>query len=132
MNGFAVVLASEDLEKLTAASTIASVAAASDVPVEIFVTMNALRAFEHETVETRSFEAGAVGQAMLTREDVQIPLFVDQLRDAKELGPISLYACTMAMEMMGRTLDDYVDVFDEEMGVAGFLNHAMDKQVMFI
>lgn len=132
MNGYAIVLASEDIEKLTAASTIASVAAASDVPVEIFVTMNALRAFEHETVETRSFEAGPVGQALLTREDVQVPLFVDQLRDAKELGPISVYACTMAMELMGRTLDDYVDVFDSEMGVAGFLNHAMDKQVVFV
>lgn len=132
MNGFAIVLASDELERLTAVSTIASVAAASDVPVEVFVTMNALRAFEHETVETRSFETGPVGEAMLTNEDVAVPLFVDQLRDAKEIGPLTMYACTMAMDVMGRDLEDYVDVFDEKLGVAGFLNRAMDKQVIFV
>ena len=132
MTGYAVVLASEELEKLTAASTIASVAAASDVPVEIFVTMNALAAFEHETVETGAFETGTLGQAMLESEDVQVPLFVDQLRDAKEMGPLSVYACSMAMDMMGRSLEDYVGVFDEKLGVAGFLNHAEDKQIVFV
>ena len=132
MNGFAVVLASDELEKLTAASTIASVAAASDIPVEMFVTMNALTAFEHETVETQSFETGTLGEAMLESEDVQIPFFTDQLRDAKALGPMSIYACSMAMDVMGRTLDDYVDVFEETLGVAGFLNRAQDKQVVFV
>jgi peroxiredoxin family protein len=132
MTGYAIVLASEELEKLTAASTVASVAAASDVPVEVFVTMNALEAFERETVETADFEAGTLGQAMLEREDVQVPLFVDQLHDAKEMGPLSVYACSMAMDVAGRSLADYVDVFDERLGVAGFLNHAADKQVVFV
>jgi peroxiredoxin family protein len=132
MTGYAIVLASDELEKLTAVSTIGSVAAASDVPVEVFVTMNALRAFEHETVETRDFETGAVGQAMLTREDVSVPLFTEQLRDAKAIGDLSIYACSMAMDLTGRTLDDYVDVFDGELGVAGFLDHASDKQVIFV
>jgi len=132
MTGYAIVLASGELEKLTAASTIASIAAASDVPVDVFVTMNALTAFEHETVETGAFQTGPVGQAMLESEETEIPLFTEQFRDAKALGPLSLYACTMAMDLMGRTLDDYVDVFDDTLGVAGFLSHAEDKQVVFI
>lgn len=132
MPGYAIVLASDELEKLTAVSTIASVAAASDVPIDVFVTMNALTAFERETVETRSFDAGTVGQAMLSNEEMEVPLFTKQLADAKELGPISIYACSMAMDVTGRTLDDYVDVFDDKLGVAGFLDHAADKQVIFV
>ncbi|MFB6155854.1 MAG: DsrE/DsrF/DrsH-like family protein [Haloferacaceae archaeon] len=132
MPGYAIVLASDELEKLTAVSTIASVGAASDIPIDVFVTMNALTAFEHETVETKSFNAGPLGEAMLTNEDVEIPLFTEQLRQAKEMGPLTLYACTMVMDMMGRTLDDYVDIFDDKLGVAGFLSKAEDKQVIFV
>jgi peroxiredoxin family protein len=132
MPGYAIVLASDELEKLTAVSTIASVAAASDVPIDVFVTMNALTAFEHETVETKSFNTGTLGEAMLTNEEVEIPLFTEQLRQAKEMGPLSIYACTMVMDMMGRTLDDYIDVFDDKLGVAGFLGKAEDKQVIFV
>jgi peroxiredoxin family protein len=132
MTGYALVLASDELETLTAASTIASVAAASDIPVEVFVTMNALGAFERETVETRSFKTGPIGTEMLEGEDVQIPLFVDQIRDAREMGPLTVYACSMAMDLAGRSLADYVDVFDETLGVSGFLTHAADKQVVFV
>lgn len=132
MTGYAIVVATEDFEKITAASIISSVAAASDVPVDVFVTMNGLRAFEHEVVDTHDFDMGPLGEAMLTHEDTDVPLFTEQFAQAKEIGPLSVYACTMAMEMWGRELDDYVDLFDGELGVSGFLGKAEDKQVIFI
>ncbi|WP_435348236.1 hypothetical protein [Haloarchaeobius sp. HRN-SO-5] len=132
MNGYAIVIATEEFEKITAVSIIGSIAAASDIPVDVFVTMNGLRPFEREVVETRDFETGALGEAMLTSEETEIPLFTDQFRDAKEMGPMNVYACTMAMEMWGRELEDYVDIFDGELGVSGFLNRAADKQVVFV
>jgi peroxiredoxin family protein len=94
--------------------------------------MNGLRPFEHEVVETRDFATGPLGEAMLTSEETEIPLFTEQFRDAKEMGPLHLYACTMAMEMWGRELEDYVDIFDDELGVSGFLTKASDKQVIFV
>lgn len=132
MTGYAIVVATDELEKLTAVSIIGSVAAASDIPVDVFVTMNGLLAFERETVKSGDFNAGPVGHAMMNSEAGEVPLFTDQLQDAKEIGSLSVYACSMAMDMMGQTLDDYVDVFDEELGVAGFLNRAADKQVIFV
>ncbi|EFW93781.1 hypothetical protein ZOD2009_01520 [Haladaptatus paucihalophilus DX253] len=132
MNGYAIVLASEDIEKIQAASMIGSIAAASDIPVEVFVTMNALNAFETETVERNDFKGGRVAEAMMSASDVQVPLFTDQLEQAKDLGPMTVYACTMAMDLLGNTLDDYVDVFDDELGVAGFLERAQDKNVIFV
>ncbi|MFB6130012.1 MAG: DsrE/DsrF/DrsH-like family protein [Salinigranum sp.] len=132
MTGYAVVLASSDLARVQAVSIISSVAAASDIPVEVFVTMDGLLPFERETVESGDFDGGAVAQAMLTSEDMEVPLFTEQFAQAKEIGPLKLYACEMAMELMGKTLEDYVDVFDDKLGVAGFLNHAQDKQIIFV
>lgn len=132
MTGYAIVIATDEFEKITAASVISSIAAASDIPVEIFVTMNGLKAFERETVETKEFNTGKLGAAMLENEDAEVPLFTEQFEDAKAIGDMNLYACTMAMDMWGKTLDDYVDLFDDELGVSGFLNKAADKQVIFI
>ncbi|MFC7133540.1 MULTISPECIES: DsrE/DsrF/DrsH-like family protein [Salinibaculum] len=133
MSGYAIVLASSELERVQAVSMIGSIAASSDTPVEVFVTMNGLTAFEKERVEGGDFDvAGPVGQAMLTSEGDEMPIFTEQLAQAKEIGPMSVYACSLAMDVMDTDLDDYVDVFDEVLGVAGFLSKARDKQVMFV
>ena len=132
MTGYAVVLASEEFERVQAVSMIASVAASSDVPVEVFVTMNGLNAFETETVENMDFEGGRVAEAMMAAEDNQSPLFTEQLEKAKAIGPLSVYACEMAMDVLGNDIDDYVEVFDDTLGVSGFLNRAQDKQIIFV
>ncbi|MFB6095429.1 MAG: hypothetical protein ABEJ71_03125, partial [Halodesulfurarchaeum sp.] len=132
MTGYAVVLASEELERVQAVSMIASVAASSDIPVEVFVTMNGLNAFERETIESGDFKGGRVAEAMLGAEDISVPLFTEQLTQAKEIGPLSVYACELAMDLLGTGLEDYADVFDDTLGVSGFLNRAKDKQVIFV
>jgi peroxiredoxin family protein len=132
MTGYAIVLASGKLSRVQAVSTIASVAAASDVPVEVFATMEGLLPFEKETVESSDFDVGPVGARMLAAEEMDVPLFTEQFAQAKEIGPLNLYACEMAMDLMGQNLDDYVDVFDDTLGVSGFLNRAQDKQVVFV
>ncbi|AWB26463.1 DsrE/DsrF/DrsH-like family protein [Halococcoides cellulosivorans] len=131
MTGYAIVLASPELERIQAVSTIASIAASSDIPVEVFVTMNALTAFESETVAEESFETeGAVGEAMLASDEV--PLFVEQFEQAASIGPLTVYACEMAMDLLRLETDDLSDVFVDTLGVAGFLNSAQDKQVVFV
>ena len=132
MDGFAIVLSSDELERVQAVSIISSVAAASDIPVDIFVTMNGFRAFEKEVIRSRDFNGGEAAEAMLNAEDVEVPLYPEQLEQAKSLGPLSIHACEMTMELMGKSLDDMVDLFDGTLGVAGFLNAAEDKQVIFV
>jgi peroxiredoxin family protein len=132
MSGYAIVLASRELARVQAVSTIASVAAASDVPVEVFVTMDGLLPFEAETVESGDFPTGPVGTRMLTNEDADVPLFTEQFAQAKAIGSLDVYACEMAMDLMGTDIEDYVDVFDDTLGVSGFLNRAADKQVLFV
>ncbi|CCQ33449.1 DsrE/DsrF/DrsH-like domain containing protein [Halorhabdus tiamatea SARL4B] len=133
MTGYAVVLASGELERVQAVSMISSIAASSDTPVEVFVTMNGLSAFEKDRIENGDFQvAGPAGEAMLAGDGDEVPLYTEQLERAKGIGPLQVYACEMVMDVMGTDLDDYVDIFDDTLGVAGFLSHATDKQVIFV
>jgi peroxiredoxin family protein len=132
MTGYAIVLASGKLERLQAVANIASVAAASDIPIDVFASMDGLEAFDLETVENRDFEGGVVAQAMMASEDIQVPLFTESLGQAKEIGPLSLYACELSMDLLGKSIEDYVDLFDDVLGVSGFLTKAADKQVIFV
>jgi len=132
MTGYAIVLASGELERLQAVANIASVAAASDVPIDVFASMDGLEAFDAETVESKSFEGGKIAQAMMESTDVQVPLFTESLGQAKDIGPLSMYACELSMDLLGKSIDDYVDLFDDVLGVSGFLTKAQDKQVIFV
>jgi peroxiredoxin family protein len=132
MPGYAIVLATGKLERLQAVGNIASIAAASDIPVDVFATMDGLEAFDRDVVAGMDFEMGPVGRAMLEAEHMNMSLFSENLARAKELGPISVYACELSMDALGKDLEDYEDVFDDVLGVSGFLTRAADKQVMFV
>ncbi|WP_416839055.1 hypothetical protein [Haloferax sp. DFSO52] len=132
MTGYAIVLEASTLERLQAVGNIAAIAAASEIPVDIFATMGGLEAFDKERIESMDYEVGEVGQAMMANEDVQMPMFFESIAQAKDIGPLHVYACELSMDMLGKTLDDYHDVFDDVLGVSGFLSHAEDKQVIFV
>jgi peroxiredoxin family protein len=132
MPGYAIVLASGKFERLQAVANIASIAAASEIPVDVFATMDGLEAFDRDVVAGMDFEIGPVGRAMLEAEHMDMALFSENLARAKELGPISVYACELSMDALGKDLEDYEDVFDDVLGVSGFLTRAEDKQVMFV
>jgi peroxiredoxin family protein len=132
MPGYAIVLASGKLERLQAVANIAAVAGASDIPIDIFATMDGLEAFDVETIETMDFEMGPVAKAMMESEKAEMPLFYESLGQAKEIGPVEMFACELSMDLLEKDMDDYADLFDGVLGVSGFLSKAEDKQVMFI
>jgi peroxiredoxin family protein len=132
MTGYAIVLATGKLERLQAVGNIASIGAASDIPIDVFATMDGLEAFDEERIEAMDFEMGPVAEAMLSNEDMDMALFVENFERAKDLGPMSVYACELSIDALGKSIDDYADVFDDVLGVSGFLAYAQDKQVIFV
>ena len=132
MPGYAIVLASGKLERLQAVANIAAVAGASDIPIDIFATMDGLEAFDVETIENMDFEMGAIAEAMMNSESTKMPMFYESIGQAQEIGPVHMYACELSMDMLDKRLDQYADLFDDVLGVSGFLTMAEDKQVMFI
>lgn len=123
----AIILLSEDLEKLHAGALVGSVAAMSGMSVHFFVTMNALKAFRKDTIKKQEFTAGTVGKEMIHK---QIPLFYDLLKEGKENGDLDVYGCAMAMDVMGWEKNDMVDLFDDIIGVTRFLGMAQNAQVI--
>ncbi len=123
----AIILLSEDLEKLHAGSLVGSVASMSGMRVNFFVTMNALKAFLKDSVDNNDFKTGDVGKELLAKK---IPLFNDLLQEGKDIGELGVYGCAMAMDVMGWKKEDMIDVFDDIIGVTAFLGMAQNAQVI--
>ncbi|MDR6121659.1 peroxiredoxin family protein [Bacillus sp. SLBN-46] len=123
----AVILVSEDLEKLHAGSLVGSVASMSGMQVNVFVTMNALKPFLKSSFEKEDFMAGTVGKELLAKK---VPLFDSLLANGKEVGDLHIYGCAMAMDVMGWEKEDMIDVFDDIIGVTAFLGMAQNAQLV--
>lgn len=123
----AIILLSEDLEKLHAGALVGSVASMSGMKVNFFVTMNALNAFKKENFEGQEFKTGTVGKEILAKK---IPLFDHLIREGKDMGDVGVYGCSLAMDVMGWEKEDLIDVFDDIIGVSAFLGMAQNAQVI--
>ena len=123
----AVILLSEDLEKLHAGALVGSVASMSGMRVEFFVTMNALKAFLKDNCDNQDFKSGTVGKEILAKK---IPLFNELIKEGKDIGDVGVYGCAMAMDVMGWQKEDMIDVFDDIIGVTAFLGMAQNAQVI--
>jgi len=72
MTGYAIVLASGELERLQAVANIASVAAVSEIPVDVFATMDGLEAFDEE-IERWHVDAEKDTETVEAAEGVEAP-----------------------------------------------------------
>ncbi|WP_258360203.1 DsrE/DsrF/DrsH-like family protein [Moorella sulfitireducens] len=123
-----VILLSGELEKLQAGSLVSSVASMSGMEVNVFVTMEALKAFRKDVVNARDFKtAGEIGREMLNKN---VDLFYQLLENGKDMGNLKVYGCAMAMDLMGWKKEDLIDIFDDVIGVTAFLGKAAGSQVI--
>nr|EDZ39692.1 MAG: Protein of unknown function [Leptospirillum sp. Group II '5-way CG'] len=130
MDKISLVLASDEFEKLQAASMMASVASVSGMEVNVFVTMSAMACFVRERVERKDFlNVGEVGRKVLEKK---APLYVDLLTQGKMMGTMKVFACSLALDLIDKPLSEMVPVFDDVVGVATFLGIAEGGQVLFI
>ena len=133
-DSLSIVLFSGTADKLHAAATLAAGAAAMDRPVNILLQYWALDAFRTDRIEADhglAFDAGAQGSSRPVAGTAAIP-WLETFRMAKELGDVSILACSGSLETLGidaTTLDPLVD---DAGGVAAFLLAAEGGQLMFI
>src|SRR5579884_3524201 len=132
-NKMSIILFSGTVDKLMAASILAAGGMAMDMDVDVFVTFWGLEAFRkgaYRTNTTISKEFEQFGPAMMTAmREKQVPSWMDNLRQAKELGNLRILACSATMEMFGMKLEDLEDIVDEVVGVVGFLSSAEDSKI---
>lgn len=128
-----MVLFSGTLDKLMAASIIASGAVAMGQEVDIFVTFWGLMACKKgasSTVPPTSKEFEHMGPTMMRiMQEKKVPSWLETLRTAKELGNVKIRACAMTMDLFGLKLEDLEDVVDEIAGVGEFIASAKESDV---
>jgi peroxiredoxin family protein len=132
---FSVVLFSGTTDKLMAAVVIASGAAAMQKKVTLFLTFWGLMAFRkgaREQAPRLSAEFASFEEtAFAAMREKKVPHWLDMLRDAMEIGDVTVKACGMTMDLFGLRLEDLEPVVSEVTGVGSFIEES-PGQVLFI
>ncbi|MGD0229237.1 MAG: DsrE/DsrF/DrsH-like family protein [Syntrophorhabdales bacterium] len=152
----AIICFSGDFDKLTAALTLATGAAAMNFDVSIFFTfwgLNAIkkkkgRSFIGKGVLARffGFLMGGLGSVPLSRLNFlnispklmsymmhkrNVATLPELVEAAKALH-INLYACEMSMHILGLTREDFIPEIKDVLGVPGFLEHSEGGDRIFV
>ncbi len=155
-NKLSIISFSGDFDKLTAVFTLATGAAAVGYEVNIFFTFWGLDAIKKnpgrkalgKTFWSRTFGVmmGGVGVAPTSRFNFlglgprifrhlmrksNVATLEELIEAAKALG-INLYACEMAMHVLGISREDFIPEVKDVLGVASFLKLSEGGQTLFI
>ena len=129
-----LVLFSGTADKLHAAATVAAGAAAMGRPVNVLLQYWALDAFRADRIAADhglAFDAMAPGSSRPVHGTAAIP-WLETFRMAKELGDVSIQACSGSLETLGVDSDRLDPLVDGPCGIATFLLAAEDGQLLFI
>lgn len=121
-----ILLCSGEHEKIQMAAMMASVGAVSDRAVHVFVSMNAMAAFDGEASPEQRYKGGAFSDVMKGKN---VPDAIQLFEQGKMLGDLKMYVCSMALDVSGWDENRLVDgLFDEAMGLTKFLSDAENGQ----
>ena len=122
-----IILCSEEHEKIQMAAMTATIAAVSEREVSVFVSMGAIFSFCIESPNGHRFSGGTFSKLMLEKN---APDALDLLKQGREFGKLSLYVCSMALDITG--IDEAAlipNLFDEVIGLTNFLADSEDSQL---
>jgi len=151
-----IIAFSGDFDKLTAVFTLATGAAAVGREVNIFFTFWGLDAIKRKQgrafiganwlTKTFGFMMGGLKATPTSRFNFcgagpkifrylmrknNVATLEELVEAAKVLG-VNLYACEMAMHVLGLKKDDFIPEVKDVLGVASFLNLSAGGQTLFI
>jgi peroxiredoxin family protein len=122
-----IILTSGEHEKIQMAGMIASVAAVSERPVEVFVSMNAMFAFRKDRSD---YQGGEFSKLM---KDKNAPDAIELFQQGRMLGDLKVYPCSMAMDISGWQESELVeDLFEPPAGLTKFLSDAENGHLVTI
>ena len=131
-----LVLFSGTDDKLQAAAVLTAGAAALGKPVNVFLQYWALDAFRKDRIERDhglAPEAGSEGRRHVDhlRRAGQVG-WAEVLREAKDLGPVDIQACSLSMDLLGIEETDLDPLVDGVEGVTAFYLNAGEGHLVFI
>jgi peroxiredoxin family protein len=133
---FSIVLFSGTVDKLVAAATLVSGAAAMEKQVTLFLTFWGVVAFRKDDWKTnhrfsKDFEDYA-GPAMEMMKAKNVPPWMETLQSAMELGNVTIKACSATLDLFNIKLKDLEPAVSEVTGVATFVEDCAGGTTLFI
>jgi peroxiredoxin family protein len=123
-----VLVCSESHEKIQMAAMTASVAAVSERPVCVFISMGAMSVFKKGLSGEDRYKGGRFSDIL---KDKKAPDALQLFEQGKELGEMSMYACSMALDVLGWDETDLEEnLFDGAMGLTKLLSDAEEGQII--
>lgn len=130
-----MALHSGSLDRLTGAGVIISGAAADDMDVDVFVLLQAARAFKKEIADdyeklpmTENSEIKEEFIASLKK--LNVPTWIEFFEMAKELTNVKIHVCSLAGKVWGgETMEDFVDLVDDICGIGEYIEAAQEADV---
>ena len=132
--GLAIIMFSGQAEKFIPLAVLTQTAANFGIPVKIFVTGFALPYFTKNKPEPRfSKEFEDMVPALLDgMKRMNMPDWYEILKQAKEMGDVRIYVCSLMGEVMGLKKEDLDPIVDDYVGAAFFMSETQDYEVIFI
>ena len=126
-----IMLCSGEHEKIQLAAMVASVAAVSDRPVEVFVTMNAVLAFERGKSPAERYHGGHFHELFMTQK---VPDALELFSQGKMLGEMKMWACSLVLDLKHWDCEkDLTEgLFDGPLGLTMFLADAENGELITI
>ncbi len=127
-----LILFSGNVDKLMAGSIITSGAVANDMDVDVFVTFWALLHLKKSGTPppTLSPEAGPMAQQMMKiMAEKKIPSWLDTIKQAAEVGNVTVYGCAMFADMLGLKKSDLDPIVKDIIGVSQFVDMAKNSNM---
>ena len=128
-----IIVFSGTVDKLMAASILATGGAAMGMEVEVFLTTWGLEAFRKDGYKTNmkvSKDFEEYGPVMMEQMMAKkVPSWMENFKNAREIGDVKIYACSMTMELFGMKLQDMEPIVDDVTGVAVFVERAKEGKI---
>ena len=133
-DSLSLVLFSGTDDKLMAAATLAAGAAAMGETVNVLLMFWALDAFRSDRVATKHGLAYDAARPRPTEpvEQVGALPWLETFRQAKEIGEMSVRACSGSLDTLGLDVTALDPIVDSAGGIASFLMAAEGSQILFI
>lgn len=130
-----LALFSGSIDKLTAAGVILSGAAADDMEVNIYVLLQAARAFKKEIAYNKD-ELKLAENTHLRKEfmesldNLNVKEWHEFFKEAKELTNVKIHICGLAGKIWGgEKMEDFIDLADDICGIGEYITSAQEADV---
>ena len=130
-----MALHSGSLDRLTGAGVIISGAAADDMDVNVFVLLQAARAFKKDIADDynklpMTENEDIKDEFIASLKKLNVRTWLEFFEMAKDLTNVKIHVCSLAGKVWGaEKMEDFVDLVDDICGIGEYIESAQEADV---